>query len=847
MLGSTPITAVLGSGVDGTNHEAVKSFIRTACGEGLALLLIVPGTKQPFDGRTARKKNADDKAAQLAAKEAGRRDWAKVKSPSGLALATADSKVVLRYLDEYLKVFGPECSVNLAVEVGRSHLVLIDADTRAQYDAFIEVSGAPQDMPPTVITPGQRDVRTGEMVHDGAGGHFWFTLDEGVELPTNLGSMTWEGDDSFAVLWHNRYVLIPPSVRPEGAYELVGRDYPCPEWLLAAIRERAESRARRVSNAGDKADASDLSTDIDAWAETITWAEILEPLGWTPTSRSDNCGCDVWTAPGPHTSNKSATTHDSGCMLGRYTETNAPMHIWTDNPGEPFDAYIAENHTKTLSKLQAVAWSEYGGDIGATMDTLGLGGEVYTIEAESGVSKANIAEDIELSKDDLPPIEQVAPAMGEKFDNTTLYGEDAPPFDISGQTPPNASSTRVETDQTGDFPGEEQDQRPDVFESDIAGVPIMAPWTYWMHLPPPEYVVEGLVESGATTLVIGPPGIGKSTVALDLACHMAIGKSWHGRKTLKTKVLYLPGEGQRGAIQRIKAWAQAHDIPPELLAEGLLVGDSVIRLNASKEAWGELAQYVIRRNIGMIIYDTFARMALGLEENSATDVGRAVERFDQIRKLTNAGAMIVHHTGKATPTVARGSGALTAAVETELLVTEARWTYEETAPGLLDENSRPPAGKPIGVETTKQKNAEQVEGQIPLLLTNWEPVDAALITGINGEVDPMLGDVVLARPVEETTLETAIRIRAFLETLTEQGATRADIIALVRPDPYTVNRKDAAKAWKQKVMVAIDRGIHFDLIETASGQRLGARYVPGLGTPEQARVAHAAEVITDSD
>ena len=134
---------------------------------------------------------------------------------------------------------------------------------------------------------------------------------------------------------------------------------------------------------------------------------------------------------------------------------------------------------------------------------------------------------------------------------------------------------------------------------------------------------------------------------------------------------------------------------------------------------------------------------------------------------------------------------------------------------------------------------------MPLLMRSHEPLAAPYITGPSGELDPMIGEIVLARPTEEPVIETAIRIRRFVTQFPEQGVTRADIIAGVKPDSYTTMRRDAVKAWRQKVAVAIDKGLRFYLLETASGQRLGTRYVPGTATDTDARRMYAAEVMSD--
>lgn len=845
MLGSTPLTAILGAAPDPTDHLAVRQYIKAACEQGLAILLVMPGTKQPFDGRTARARNAADKIAQTEAQAAGRRDWTKAKSPSGLALATSDSKMLLKkngYLDEWLRIYGTwentgetdskgvavrelvaHPPINLAVEVGQSALIVVDCDTEAQKANFLEVSGAPEDMPPTVLSPGQIGPN-GEWVHSN-GGHFYFTVDD-IDIPTlprGNGSMTWGGEDGFAILWDRRYVLIPPSVRAEGAYELAGRDYPAPQWIIDAIKERAAAREARQ---GNQQPFGALNTEIEDWAEGISWDEILEPLGWTPTARPDSCGCDVYTAPGEHANPKSATAHDPGCSDGRYN--GYALHIWTDNPGEPFASYIAEAKTNTLSKLQAVAWSEFEGDTGKTLEVLGLGGGGTELTRELGLTN-DAADAVGATHSAAEDIKLPEPAVRDENPDVDTTSDYEP--EDQDEDPADAES----------FPEPEDAPTPDIFECGVQGVPIIAPFSHWRDMPPPEFIVEGLIEHGGLSCVIGSPGIGKSSVVLDMALCIATGRPWQGRKTLKTRVLYLPGEGLSGAVQRIKAWSYVHDTPHEVIDDGIRLGNDIIRAKASTEAWGELAAYVIRQKIGLIIYDTFARMATGLEENSATDVGDAVVRFDQMRKLTGAGALIVHHNSKGDPTKGRGSSALQGALDSELLVSEASWSFEDEEMS----GGRPPGGKPIELTTTKQKNAEQLEDPIPLLMKNCTAYDAPYITGRSGSIDPMMGEIVLARPRPEPIVETAIRIQEFLAQFTELGMTKAEIVAGVKADAYTRTRVDATKAWKQHVLLSIDAGIRYGSITNQLDST--TRFIAGPETPENARTAHTRYVMGEDD
>ena len=820
MIGATPLTAILGSGADPTDHEAMRAYIRALCNAGLAVLFIQPGTKAPADMRTPQKRNADDRAAREAAREAGRPDWERVRAPAGLALATTDATTALRYLDKYVEVYSTftnddgagnqteprmaePVAVSLALEVGRSRLVTVDCDTAEQTAEFLAMSGAPPDTPPTVRSPG-KVAPDGTWLHRD-GGHFDFTLPEDVSLPTEQGSMNL-GETGFAVMWSSRYVLIPPSRRAEGPYELTGRDYPVPDWIATEIDTRCRARRQRIDRRA--AEPSELGDAIDRWAAAATWESILAPLGWVPASADSSCGCPAWTAPGDHASPKSATAHDAGCTSGLWSsDVNAPLHIWTDHPGEPFDSWIAAHDgITTLTKFQAVVASEYGGDMAAAVDDLGLAPGQVSIE---GVSLRNLA--------DQPAVANLAP---DDEPVTANLGQELPAFEATSLAD-LADDTFPDTGGTDPATG--------LYLPSNDGMPRIAPLAFWADVDPPQFIIDGLFEHGGLSALIGAPGVGKSSVVLDMICHIATGRAWQGRQVLKTRVLYLPGEGLAGAVQRIMAWCEARNTPPELDLE---IGQPIIQLGATREAWAELRAYVARREIGLIVFDTFARMATGIEENSATEVGLAIKRFDQVREMTNCGVMVVHHTGKANPTAARGSSALNGAVDSEVLV--------------VADDERVPHGddwaRPIRLRVTKQKNAEYDGEWTELLMTNWQG-RAPLITGPTGSIDPMQGEILLARPVAEPLIETAVRIRGFVDRFTEQGVTRTDIMAGVDMDPYTRERRNAARHWRLKVAEAVDRALRYGLLETLSGTPSGARYVPGPVGVDAARAVAADEAM----
>lgn len=379
------VTAALHEAPDNRDHEAVRAYLRRLAELDLSVLFVFPDSKKPADLRAPRDRIAADKVARDAAREAGRRDWQKVKSPSGFELASTDVATLENYLDRYISTFptpDEPVAVNLAVEVGGSRLVIVDADTPEQVAAFEAActAGGMAATSATVSTPGARNEVTGEPVHYD-GGHWYFTVPEGVEPPKAAGSMNTgtDGCTGYMVRWDRGYVLIPPSTRPEGAYKAVGVVTELPTWLQEQIIEHGRLRAERAARSRGAAAQDDRVT---AWGATIRWDEILADTDWINTGKSDSCSCDIWTAPGPHSSPKSATAHEPGCTF--YDSPDPPLHIWTDHDIEPFADCLRGADRRTVTRLDAVAAIHYENNLGAAMSALDLhpDDEPQTLAAE---------------------------------------------------------------------------------------------------------------------------------------------------------------------------------------------------------------------------------------------------------------------------------------------------------------------------------------------------------------------------------------------------------------------------------------------------------------------------------
>lgn len=181
------------------------------------------------------------------------------------------------------------------------------------------------------------------------------------------------------------------------------------------------------------------------------------------------------------------------------------------------------------------------------------------------------------------------------------------------------------------------------------------------HLPRPEPLIHDTLDRGTLALLAGPPASYKTFVALDWACSIASGASWSGRQAQAGRVLYLAAEGAYGLNSRIEAW-EAHN-QRQVASDRLLVIPEAVQI-ANRASLEELLAVVDQEPTLLVVIDTLARSAVGLDENAAKDMGLVINAATQLLDTTDRGVvLLVHHTGKDGTTV-RGSSALEGAVDT---------------------------------------------------------------------------------------------------------------------------------------------------------------------------------------
>lgn len=635
MFSHDTFTAIFGAVRPG-ELEAVAGLVRRAVREGYAIVLNEPGTKKPMCPLTAAARKKADRAVQDEALERGDHRASTLRHACGVAHAlTAEDALKITGLIQRLSHIdedGVTHTPNVGIEPGASRLLVVDVDTAAENEAFLATwrAESPDPLPFsfTVESPGVRKTTTGPdgveqdvWVHRD-GGHYWFTLPDGLVLPRTVGTL--KDESGWGAAWSGRQILVPPSVRAEGPYRLVGSPTPAPQWLLDRVIMAAEARAERERMRAEKWEArqhGDHEVDpVDDWSASTPWAELLEQNEWTATGLVDTCSCPTWTAPGGHASPKSATAHDEGCSRYDSQDGHAPLHIWTDNPPD----YLLDA-PRTLNKLTYVAYRDHQGTKhereSSAVIALGL-----------AVGSAPPAMEVN-DPFDLDPVQNESisdPEVTQEPDQFESAAEEQPSTD--DPQPVHAEVVAPEPERkTGTLRAYDS--------SDLDG------------LPDPDPLIYGLLDRGSVAILSGKFGTYKSFLALDWACHVALGLAWGTHPVDQAvPVVYIAAEGQVGVKRRVRGWRKRNLAGDHLPHGALTVIPQRVVLETDKDGKAtahlrELVELVNDRGAGLVVFDTLSKSKGKAEENSNSDMSALMALVIEVTRATKATVLLVAHTG----------------------------------------------------------------------------------------------------------------------------------------------------------------------------------------------------------
>jgi KaiC/GvpD/RAD55 family RecA-like ATPase len=166
-----------------------------------------------------------------------------------------------------------------------------------------------------------------------------------------------------------------------------------------------------------------------------------------------------------------------------------------------------------------------------------------------------------------------------------------------------------------------------------------------LNLPAPTWLIDGHLPAGGLVGLYGPPGVGKSFVAIDIAMTVATGLQWLGTHDVERgPVVYVSAEGGAGIGKRVLAWLHSKSEDPKRANVAWLIES--IPINADSEQMAILLNRVVdeaRVQPSLVVIDTLARCFDG-NENEQEDMGRFVAGVDILRSELKTTVLVVHHT-----------------------------------------------------------------------------------------------------------------------------------------------------------------------------------------------------------
>jgi hypothetical protein len=195
-------------------------------------------------------------------------------------------------------------------------------------------------------------------------------------------------------------------------------------------------------------------------------------------------------------------------------------------------------------------------------------------------------------------------------------------------------------------------------------------------IPPRDWITPGLLLRRYLSVLVAPPGSGKSVLTLHLSIANAANMEWAGwtpRKSAKTLIINAEDDGDE-MRRRFYVAALAMNVSQEQLAGRILLAsapesiviaktDSRTKTVVRTPLLEPLIDAIVQAGVDIVIVDPFAETFEG-DENSNSEVKWAGILWREVARRTGTAVLLVHHTRKYAGGMAgdadasRGGGAL---------------------------------------------------------------------------------------------------------------------------------------------------------------------------------------------
>jgi hypothetical protein len=206
-------------------------------------------------------------------------------------------------------------------------------------------------------------------------------------------------------------------------------------------------------------------------------------------------------------------------------------------------------------------------------------------------------------------------------------------------------------------------------------------------LPPVEWDIDGILPTSGLSYLIGLPGSGKSLLALDWSCSVALGRPWLRRAVNRGPALYVAAEGARSLHSRLECWKFYHKHPMEV-ESGVEWFPRRLALRDAQSVGAFIAAAATHRP-RVVIIDTLARCTQGTRENDPDGMGEALGAADRIRETLGAGVLLLAHPAREGGDTPRGHSSQDGAADAIWILKEQDGARTLTCGKLKDGDESP--------------------------------------------------------------------------------------------------------------------------------------------------------------
>ena len=153
-------------------------------------------------------------------------------------------------------------------------------------------------------------------------------------------------------------------------------------------------------------------------------------------------------------------------------------------------------------------------------------------------------------------------------------------------------------------------------------------------------LIEGVLPERLLAMVYGRTGSGKSAIVLDMAIAIVNGRPSRGHSVQRGGVLWLAVEGAEDAGPRLGPGVPSCVLAATANSFGGPYGQTSLVEHAK-----ELCAVLAPEQPGLIVLDTLARATVGRNESAAQDMTPVLDAANNLREITGACVLLIHHAG----------------------------------------------------------------------------------------------------------------------------------------------------------------------------------------------------------